>query len=53
MLKAILASGGRCQSLDALKAEQAEPNVIVASMAEAAEWILAVRKRRRFQGLFL
>jgi lipopolysaccharide heptosyltransferase II len=41
--KALLLTSGRvdAQALEMLKAEQAEPNVIVASMAEAAEWILA------------
>jgi heptosyltransferase-2 len=41
--KAVLLASGRvdAQALERLKAEQAEPDVIVASMAEAAEWILA------------
>jgi len=41
--KAILLASGHvdAQAREALKAEQAEPNVIVASMAEAADWILA------------
>lgn len=41
--KAVLLASGKvdAQALEALKSEQAEPNVIVTSMAEAAEWILA------------
>ena len=41
--KAVLLASGHvdAQAREALKAEQAEPNVIVASMAEAADWILA------------
>jgi heptosyltransferase II len=41
--KAVLLTSERVdtQVLQALKAEQAEPNVIVASLAEAADWILA------------
>jgi lipopolysaccharide heptosyltransferase II len=41
--KAILLASGQvdAQAREVLKAEQAEPDVIVASMVEAAEWILA------------
>jgi len=41
--KAILLASGPvdAQALETLKAEQAEPNVIVISMAEAVEWIFA------------
>jgi heptosyltransferase-2 len=41
--KAVLLASGQvdAQAREALKAEQAEPNVILASMAEAADWILA------------
>jgi len=41
--KALLLTSGQvdAQALEVLKGEQAEPNVIVASMGEAAEWILA------------
>jgi heptosyltransferase-2 len=41
--KAVLLASGRvdAQALERLKAEQAEPDVIVASMGEAADWILA------------
>ena len=41
--KAVLLASGKvdAQARELLKSEQAEPNVIVASMAEAAEWILA------------
>jgi heptosyltransferase-2 len=42
-VKAVLVVSGRvdAQALERLKAEQAEPDVIVASMEEAADWILA------------
>ena len=41
--KAVLLASGKvdAEALEILKSEQAEPNVIVTSMAEAAEWILA------------
>jgi len=40
---AVLLASGQvdAQALERLKAEQAEPDVIVASMAEAADWIVA------------
>jgi len=39
--KAVLLASGQVDAQARLKAEQAEPNVVVASMTEAAEWILA------------
>lgn len=41
--KAVLLVSERvdAQALERLKAEQAEPDIIVASMAEAVDWILA------------
>jgi histidinol phosphatase-like enzyme len=41
--KAVLLASGQvnAQAREVLKAEQAQPNVIVASMTEAADWILA------------